>query len=218
MPWKPAAGSSSDGLVMWTLYDFLGSGNGYKVRLTLRELGRPFVYREVDILRGESREPWFLEKSPVGQVPVLELDDGVCLSESTAILFHVAEGTALLPTSQLARTRVLQWMCFEQTHVDGVISRARFRRLHPAAIPTRPEEFEAWWAQGKQALKILDQHLGARDYLVKNRFSIADIALYAYVHRAAEGGFDMAPFTALHRWFARIEARPTHLSIDEVPR
>jgi len=203
---------------MWTLYDFLGSGNGYKVRLTLRELGRPFIYREVDILRGESREPWFLEKSSVGQIPLLELDDGVCLSESTAILFHIAEGSSLLPTSQLARTRVLQWMCFEQTHVDGVISRARFRRLYPDAIPTRPEEFEAWWAQGKQALHVLNQQLLAHDYLVEDRFSIADIALYAYVHRAAEGGFDMTPFAALHRWFARIETRPAYLPIDETPQ
>jgi len=203
---------------MWTLYDFLGSGNGYKVRLTLRELGRPFVYREVDILRGESRERWFLEKSPVGQVPLLELDDGTCLSESSAILFHIAEGSVLLPSAQLSRTRVLQWMSFEQTHVDGVISRARFRRLYPDAIPTRPEEFEAWWTQGRQALQVLDDQLQSHPYLVDGRFSIADIALYAYVHRAAEGGFDLAPFAALRSWFARIEARPAYLPMDETPR
>jgi glutathione S-transferase len=107
---------------MWTLYDFLPSGNGYKVRLTLRELGHRFVYREVDILRGESREPWFLEKNPVGQIPVLDLGGGTCLSESTAILFYLAEGTPLLSRHHLARTRVREWMYFEQTNVDGVIS------------------------------------------------------------------------------------------------
>jgi glutathione S-transferase len=202
---------------MWTLYDFLPSGNGYKVRLTLRELGLPFAYREVDILRGESREPWFLAKSAVGQIPVLELDDGTCLSESTAILFHLAEGSALLPADRLARTRVLQWMCFEQTHVDGVISRARFRRRWPEAIPTRPEEFDAWWAQGYQALHVLDSHLASRDYLVGDRFSIADITLYAYVHCAGEGGFDLGRFGALGAWFARIEARSAHVPIDVVP-
>ena len=159
---------------MWTLYDFLESGNGYKVRMTLRELGRPFTYREVDILRGQSREPWFLAKSPVGQIPVLELDDGTCLSESTAILFHLAEGSPLLPTDQLSRTRVLQWMCFEQTHVDGVISRARFRRLHPDAIPTRPEEFEAWWEQGRWALSVLSERLREHPYLVDDQFTIGD--------------------------------------------
>jgi glutathione S-transferase len=109
---------------MWTLYDFLASGNGYKVRFALRELGRPFVYRQVDILRGETREPWFLAKNPVGQVPVLELDDGTCLNESTAILFYVADGTPLLPSDALERTRVLQWLCFEQQNVDNVIARA----------------------------------------------------------------------------------------------
>lgn len=202
---------------MWTLYDFLESGNGYKVRMTLQELGRPFIYREVDILRGQSREPWFLAKSPVGQIPLLELDDGTCLSESTAILFHIAEGSPLLPTGRLSRTRVLQWMCFEQTHVDGVISRARFRRLHPDVIPTRPEEFEAWYAQGKLALSVLSERLSEHDYLVDDQFSIADIALYAYVHCASDGGFDLAAFPALHVWCARIEARPAYLPIDQTP-
>jgi glutathione S-transferase len=203
---------------MWTLYDFLPSGNGYKVRLTLRELGRPFSYREVDILRGESRTPWFLAKSPVGQIPLLELDDGTCLCESTAILFYLAEGTPLLPRDRLSRTRVLQWMCFEQTHVDGVISRARFRRLYPDVIPTRPEEFEQWWKEGADVLRVLEAHLATQDYLVDQRFSIADIALYAYVHCAADGGFDLNPHCALRKWFARIESRPAYIPIDEVPR
>jgi glutathione S-transferase len=202
---------------MWTLYDFLPSGNGYKVRLTLRELGRPFAYREVDILEGESHEPWFLAKSPVGQIPVLELDDGTCLSESTAILFYVAEGTPLLPGDRLSRTRVLQWMCFEQTHVDGVISRARFRRLYPNVVATRPEEFEQWWEEGAGALRVLNAHLASREYLVDQRFSIADIALYAYVHCAEEGGFDLSPHSALRSWLTRIESRPAYIPLDEVP-
>ena len=96
---------------MLTLYDFPPSGNGYKVRLTLRELSLPFRYREVDILKGETRLPWFLTKSPVGQIPVLELDDGTCLSESTAIMFFLAEGTALLPADRLLRTRLGRRMC-----------------------------------------------------------------------------------------------------------
>lgn len=197
-----------------TLYDFAFSGNAYKVRLALRELGLPFRRRPVDILRGESREPWFLAKSPVGQVPVLELEDGTCLSESTAILFFLAEGTELLPTDRLSRTRVLQWTCFEQTQVDGVISRARFRRAFPDVIPTRPEEFEAWWRDGTRALRVLDAHLSERPFLVDDRFTIADIVLYAYVHRADEGGFDLAGFHALHDWFGRIEARPAYLPLD----
>ena len=202
---------------MWTLYDFLPSGNGYKVRLTLRELARPFVLEPVDILRGDSQKPWFLAKNPAGQIPVLELDDGTCLTESTAILFYVAEGSALLPTDRLARARVLQWMCFEQQNVDNVISRARFRRLYPDAVPTRPEEFDAWWRHGTRALRILDQHLSSHTYLVNDQLSIADITLFAYVHCADEGGFDLKPFTALQRWLHRIAARPAHLGIQEIP-
>jgi glutathione S-transferase len=202
---------------MKTLYDFLFSGNGYKVRLVLRELGLPFRYVEVDILAGESRQPWFLAKSPAGQIPLLELEDGTCLSESTAICFFLTEGTPLLPEDRLSRARVLQWMCFEQTHVDGVISRARFRRQYPDLIPTRPEEFEAWWREGKRALDVLEGRLGEHPYLVEDRFTLADIALYAYVHRAEEGGFDLGPYPALRAWFSRIEARLAYLSIDQVP-
>lgn len=202
---------------MITLYDFLVSGNGYKVRLALRELGVPFVYRQVDILRGETREPWFLSKNPAGQIPVLELEDGTCLAESTAILFHLAEGTALLPKERLARTRVLQWMCFEQTNVDGVISRAIFRTLYPDAIPTRREEFEAWWRDGERTLEVLEQHLHQNLFLVAGTFSIADITIYAYVHRAEKGGFDLRPYGSLRAWLRRIEARPAYIPIEVAP-
>jgi glutathione S-transferase len=202
---------------MITLYDFLDSGNGYKVRLTLRELGQPFVYREMNILRGETREPWFLAKNPAGEIPVLELGDGTCLRESTAILFHLAEGTHLLPADRTLRAQVLQWMCFEQTHVDGVISRARFRRLYPDAIATRAEEFEAWWAEGRRALAVLELQLSRADYLVGEAFSIADICLFAYVHRASEGGFDMQPYCAIGAWCQRVQSRPAFIPLDRLP-
>jgi len=199
------------------LYDFLPSGNGYKVRLALRWLDIPFEYHEVDILKGESRTPSFLAKNAFGQVPVLELDDGTCLRESTAILVHLTEGTPLLPSDRLLRTRVLEWIGFEQTHVDGVISRARFRRMYPAAIPTRDEEFVAWYAEGREALRILDDHLRAGTFLVDERFTIADIALYAYTHCADQGGFDLAPYAALPAWFSRIRREHGYLPIDDVP-
>ena len=108
-------------------------------------------------------------------------------------------------------------MCFEQTNVDSVISRARFRRLYPAAVPTRTEEFEPWLRQGARALQVLEAHLQTCEYLVGEQYSIADIALFAYVHCAAEGGFDMQPLSAVKRWIERIQARPAHLSIDEIP-
>jgi glutathione S-transferase len=200
------------------LHDFLPSGNGYKVRLALRWLGIPFDYQEVDILEGHSRTPSFLAKNPFGQIPVLELDDGTCLRESSAILVYLAEGTPLIPDDKLLRTRVLEWMSFEQTHVDGVISRARFRRLYPDVIPTRPEEFDAWHAEGEAALRVLDDHLRTRTFLVDERFTIADIALFAYTHCANEGGFDLAGYDALRAWHARVREQRGHLTIDVVPR
>jgi glutathione S-transferase len=202
---------------MLTLYDFLFSGNGYRVRLALRELGIPFEYREVDILKGEAQEPWFLAKNPAGQIPLLELEDGTCIPESSAILFYLAEETRLLPADKLQRARVLQWLCFEQTNVDGVISRARFRRKFPDVIATRPEELEAWLRDGSRTLRVLDEHLRSRAFMVGESLSIADFALYSYVHRAEDGGFDLTPFAALRRWFERIEARPRHIQIDVVP-
>lgn len=203
---------------MLTLYDFPFSGNGYRVRLVLRELDIPFKYVSVDILAGETRQSWFLAKNPAGQIPLLELTDGTCIPESSAILFFLAEGTQLLPNDKLERARVIQWLSFEQTNVDGVISRARFRRCYPDVVPTRPEEFSVWLAEGTRTLRVLDTHLRTRRFLVADELSIADFALYSYVHRAEEGGFQLREFAGIQRWFERIEQRPRHVSIDTVPR
>jgi glutathione S-transferase len=108
-------------------------------------------------------------------------------------------------------------MCFEQTNVDGVISRAIFRSLYPDAIPTRREEFDVWWREGARTLEVLERHLQRHSFLVADVFSIADITLYAYVHRADQGGYDMRPYHALRAWFRRIEARPAYIPIDVVP-
>ena len=199
------------------LYDFLPSGNGYKIRLALAWLEVPFDYQEVDIIGGETRTPAFRCKTPFGQIPVLELDDGTCLRESTAILLYLAEKTSLLPDERLLRARVLEWMCFEQTHVDGVISRARFRRLYPDVIPTRNDEFVAWHAEGHRALHVLNAHLSSHSFLVAERFTVADIALYAYTHCAEEGGFELAAYDALEPWFRRVRAQPGHHPLNCVP-
>src|SRR6188768_2139500 len=168
------------------LYDYLFSGNCYKIRLLLSQLGVAFETRPIDILAGEARQPSFLRKNPLGQVPVLELADGTCLRESSAILMHLAEGTALLPAPGLARTRVLEWLCFEQSNVSQVIGRARFRRTFPDVIPTLPQEFAAWHRLGNHALSILEQRLHDYLYLVGDGYTVADISLFAYVHCAEQ--------------------------------
>ncbi|HYQ26080.1 MAG TPA: glutathione S-transferase family protein [Polyangiaceae bacterium] len=199
------------------LYDYLFSGNCYKIRLLLSQLGVAFETRPIDILAGEARQPSFLRKNPLGQVPVLELADGTCLRESSAILMHLAEGTALLPAPGLARTRVLEWLCFEQSNVAQVIGRARFRRTFPDAVPTRPEELEAWQRQGSRALRILEERLHDYTHLTDHGYTIADIALYAYTHSAPQAGISLEPYAAIRSWIERIEEMPGYLAIDQPP-
>ncbi|MCB9761868.1 MAG: glutathione S-transferase family protein [Alphaproteobacteria bacterium] len=202
---------------MMILYDYLFSGNGWKVRRTLRLLDLPHRWQELDLLTGETRAPWFLEKNPVGEIPLLELPDGTCLAESHAILWFLAEGTPWLPDDRRQRAEVLRWMCFEQTHVDGVISRARFRRGFPGVVPTTEADFARWHAQGERALAVLDAHLAERRWLAAERPTIADVAVYAYTHVADEGGFNLAGRPHLQAWFQRVEGLPGHLRIDERP-
>ena len=198
------------------LYDYRFSGNCYKVRLLLSQLGIAYETRPVDIIAGEARQPDFLRKNPVGQVPVLELPDGTCLRESAAILMHLAEGTRFLPAAGLARTRVLEWLCFEQSNVSMVIGRARFRRTFPEVVPTRPDELQAWSRQGNRALAILEERLHDYSFLVDEGYTIADIALFAYVHCADQGGFSLYPFPAIRSWVERIEEMPGYVAIDAV--
>ena len=199
-----------------TLYDYWFSGNGWKVRTLLRHLGLPFSIRWVDILRGEQREPWFLSKNPVGQIPVVEHRSGRLWTESSAILETFSEGTPLLPDGDL-RHQVRAWLNFEQTWVDGVISRARFRRTFPAVVPTPPAFFDAWDAEGRRALQILEAHLTSRTHLVSERFTVADIGLYAYVHVAQEGGFNLSEFPSITTWLKRIAAEPGVLPFETNP-
>ena len=150
-------------------------------------------------------------------LPVLELDEGIFVRESTAICTYLAEDRSLFPADKFTRARILEWMGFEQTHVDGVISRARFRRMYPNVIATREEEFDAWLAEGRDALRLLDAHLERREFLVGDGFSLADIALYAYTHVADQGGFELGRYPALRAWFSRVEAQPGFLPIDRRP-
>jgi glutathione S-transferase len=199
-----------------TLYDYWYSGNGWKVRTLFRHLGRSFNIRWVDILRGEQHEPWFRAKNPVGQIPAVEDAEGRVWTESNAILETFAEGNALLPEGH-PRHQVRAWLNFEQTWVDGVISRARFRRAFPAVVPTPDSFFATWHAEGERALQTLDAHLKSARYLVADRFTIADIGLYAYVHVAEDAGFRLADYPALSEWIERVAREPGVLPIGTNP-
>ena len=197
---------------MLRLYDYLPSGNGYKIRLLLTQLAIPFERVELDILNGETRSADFLAKNANGRIPLLELEHGERLAESNAILFYLAEGTPFLPDARWQRAQVLQWMFFEQYSHEPNIATVRFW-LHSEMTPQREAQLETKRQLGYAALGVMDRHLASRGFFVGERYSIADIALYAYTHVADEGGFDLAPYPAVQRWLARVAAQPRHRAI-----
>ena len=200
---------------MLRLYDFHESGNGYKVRLLLSQLDIPYERVELDILKGETRRPEFLDKNPNGRIPVLELEDGTCLCESNAILWYLSEGTGFLPEPRLERARALQWMFFEQYSHEPYVAVVRFWHFAGLAADKQaeiPERME----RGYQALAVMERHLKDRAFFVADRYSIADIALYAYTHVAEEGRFELSRFPAVTDWLGRVSAQPGHIPITKV--
>ena len=200
------------------LHDFLDSGNGYKIRLLLSQLGLPYRYHDIDIMKGESRTPEFLAKNPNGRIPLLELPDGQFLAESDAILWYLAEGSSFIPESRLARAQVLQWMFFEQYSHEPYVATARFIMRHFPADSPRRSELPQRLARGREALAIMDAHLSKRAFFADERYSIADIALYAYTHVAGDGGLDLAPYPAVRAWLARVAAQPRHVGLLDRPK
>jgi glutathione S-transferase len=195
-----------------TVYGTTASGNCHKVRMVLDITGRPYAWREIDVMKAETRTPAFLRLNPNGKVPVVELEDGSALAESNAILWYLGEGTTLIPDDRLQRARMLQWMFFEQYTHEPVIAVARFIRVFlqhhdDARLPDL-------LARGRRALDVMEQHLAGRDFFIGERLSLADLALFAYTHRAADGGFDLEGYPAIGRWLDRCRAEP---GITEMP-
>jgi glutathione S-transferase len=194
------------------LYDNPASGNCYKVRLLLAGLGLDYERRELDVVDRSNRKDVLGDLNPGLRVPTLVLDDGRPLGESGAILWYLAEGTELVPADPYERAQVLQWMFFEQYSHEPYVAVARFWLTK--GIEVDPETLAERQRVGYLALDALERHLAGRSYLVGERFSIADIALYAYTHVAHEGGFELAPYPAIRAWLDRVAAQPGHVTID----
>ena len=184
------------------------SGNCYKVQLLCAELELEYDWHEVDILAGDTRTPQFLSMNANGRIPLLALPDGRFLPESNAILSYLAEGTDLAGADRFNRAEVLAWMFFEQYSHEPNIATSRFIIKYLGNPPERQADLQAKKAAGIEALKVMESRLGESEYFAGADFTIADIALFAYTHKAHEGGFDLAPFTAIREWIQRIEARP----------
>jgi glutathione S-transferase len=201
---------------LYTLYDYLPSGNGYKVRLTAKRLGIPYRLVQMDIKHGATRSAEFLAKNPNGRIPLLEVAGRGFLAESHAIIAFLAQGSDLLPADPWQLALLWQWLCFEQYNLEPNIGTARFwlTSLHksPAELGERLTEK---LAKGHEALGVLERGLEGKRFLVADRFSLADIALYAYTHVAPQGSFALDAYPNIRAWLGRVAAEPKHAPITE---
>jgi glutathione S-transferase len=191
------------------LYNSQVSGNCYKVRLLFAHLRVRYERREMDVVDRSNRAELLGDLNPALRVPTLVLDDGRPLAESNAILFYFAEGTRYLPEDRYERAQVLQWLFFEQYSHEPNIAVVRFWVAFSDAPPPDPE-IGARRRAGYAALDAMERHLSSREFLVSERFTIADISLYAYTHVAGEGGFDLAGYPAIRAWLDRVAGQPGH--------
>lgn len=200
---------------MITVYGMAVSGNCWKVAQILRLTGREFRWVEVDANKGETRTPEFLARNPVGKIPAAELDDGTVLIELNAMLAHFAEGTPWLPPPGLPRTRVFEWLFFEQYSHEPNIAVARNIISHLRTGTQQAERLEQCRAGGERALGVMELRLARNDWLTDAGPTIADLALFAYTHVADEGGFDLARWPGVAAWVERVAEIP---GIVKLPR
>ena len=208
-------GKGSGGL-MTTLHQMQISGNCYKARLAAHQLGQNLTLIDYPVWGGKTRTPEFLAKNPNGRVPLLELEDGRMLAESGAILFWLAEGSALFPDDRWTRAKILQWMFFEQYSHEPYIAVARFWLAHAPQeeMDKRRHLVSEWHERGNAALAVMETHLSRHEWFAGDAYSIADIALYAYTHCAGEGGFELSRYPAVSAWLGRVAARPAYIAMD----
>ena len=201
---------------MYRLHNNMSSGNAYKARLLLTQLGIPFELVEYDVDKAETRTAEFLAKNPNGRIPLLELSPGRFLAESNAILCYLAEDTHFMPADRMQRAQAMQWLFFEQYNHEPNVATVRYWITHKVemtefrqiALPVKRKD-------GVAALGVMEHHLTGRDWFAGTAYSIADIALYAYTHVADEGGFDLGPFPAIRAWIDRVAAEPNHVLITD---
>lgn len=202
----------------YTLYGDRRSGNCYKAALILSLTSRCFDWVETDVVGGATRKPEYLALNPNGKVPLLVLPDGRRLAESNAMLLHLAEGTEYLPADAYERARAYQWLFFEQYSHEPCIAVARFIVAFAGREAEEAERLATLRARGHTALAVMEGALGEMPYFAGERFSVADIALYAYTHVAGEGGFELDEYPAIRRWLARVPRTPGFLTMSEACR
>jgi glutathione S-transferase len=200
---------------MYDVYGMSVSGNCHKVRLLLEHLHVPYRWHEVDAVHGETRTPEFLAMNPNGRVPLLGIDARTFLPESGAILWYLAEGTPFVPEDRLQRAQVLQWMFFEQYSHEPYVAVARFIDCFLPPDHARRAELPRLRERGHQALAVMERHLSQRTFFVAERYTIADIALFAYTHVADSGGIGLEPYPAVRRWLDTVQRQPGYVAMQD---
>lgn len=186
---------------MVTLFACPGSGNCLKPWLVMTQLGKKFKLKLVNVLEGEQKEPEFLRHNPLGVVPYLKTDTGFGLGESNAMLWYLAEGTHLMPDSAAERAEALQWMFFEQSKLEPFLSPARFFSVVvPEQRAAKAKDIAQWQDGAKSGLSRLNAHLETRQFMLSSGYSIADIAVFGYVHLLDEAGLDPADYPMITSW------------------
>lgn len=196
------------------LYNSAVSGNCYKVRLLAAHLGVPLELHELSVIDRSNRAEVLGGLNPARRVPTLVLDDGRPLAESNAILWYLGDGTEYVPDDRYERSQVLQWQFFEQYQHEPSIAVVRFLIAVAGKAEQHADRIREQTANGYVALDAMERHLSDRTFLVGERYTIADISLYAYTHVAGEGGFDLERYPAIRAWLDRVAAQPGHISID----
>jgi glutathione S-transferase len=203
---------------MLTLYSQQASGNAYKPRLLIAQLGIPFRLVDINTYDGSTRKPDFLAKNPIGKVPLLEFEDGRRLAESNAMLLYLSEGTDHLPADKFDRAKVYEWLFFEQyTHEPAIAVRRSILTAPERAHLRTPERLAELLDRGHHALRVMEHRLSRADWLAGGTYSVGDIALYAYTHVAEEGGYELAPYSGIIRWLRRVADQPGHVTIEWRP-
>ncbi|MET0340816.1 MAG: glutathione S-transferase family protein [Polyangiales bacterium] len=196
---------------MLTVYDHPDSGNCYKVRLVLHQLNVPHRLVHIDSVHGETRTPAFLAMNPNGRVPLLGLPDGSYLPESNAIMHYLARDTPLVPADPLDHARMLAWLFFEQYSHEPYVAVARYIARHLPETDETRAQIARLLPKAHAALGVMEQHLADAPFFVGGRYGIADVALYAYTHRAEEGSVALAAYPSIRAWLARVEAEPGYV-------
>lgn len=193
---------------MIKLYGMSASGNCWKPAVLMKQLAIPFEWVEVDLLKGETRTPEFLAKNANGKVPLLEKSPGQFLAESNAMLCYLADGTAFLPADKWSRAKVLEWLFFEQYSHEPYIATVRFWVKFMHKQIEWKDKIAETMKKGYAALRVMETQLAKTPFLAGANYTVADIALYAYTHVAADGGYDLTRFPALNAWMSRCEQQP----------